>query len=427
MSQAPSLPPMVSRLRLLLWMVVCVLSVDALAHGERNQEPFLRMRTAHFYDVTWSATKIAVNDEVVIEGKFRLFEDWPVNLPEPKVSFLGNGTPGPVFVRTESWVNGQPAIQSMALKRNRDYAFKTVLKGRIPGRHHVHPMLNVQGAGPLLGPGNWVEITGRASDFKLPIITLDGTRIDNLEHWGVSTVVGWHLVWVALAVCWLAWWGRRPLLIPRHVALSDGNERHLITRNDLIAGASLIVIVVSLVVGGFIWTEAKYPRTVPLQAGRAVVKPLPKSLAPIEITVERATYDVPGRSMKIRAEVHNGGDRPIRFGEFATSNLRFVNHELPAAMARVSPDYPRDLIPPNGMVVSDNTPLAAGETRTVEFDMTDAAWEVDRLTSLITDPDNRVGALLFCFNDRDERLIANLSGSIVPIFTNLLASTPTSH
>ena len=59
-----------SRAFLLLLGVVVVL--PALAHGERNQEPFLRMRTAHFYDVKWSADKIAVNDEVVVTGRFRL-------------------------------------------------------------------------------------------------------------------------------------------------------------------------------------------------------------------------------------------------------------------------------------------------------------------------------------------------------------------
>ncbi len=419
----PTKPKAGYRLQALLWIITSITSFTAVAHGERNQEPFLRMRTAHFYDVSWSAANIAVNDEVVIEGKFRLFDDWPVNVPEPDVAFLGNGTPGPVFVRTESWVNGQAAIQSMKLKRNRDYAFKTVLKGRIPGRHHVHPMLNVEGAGPLLGPGNWVEITGHADDFKLPMTTIDGTQIDNLEHWGVSGVIRWHAVWIVLAIAWLAWWIRRPLLIPRYAAILEGNERVLITQRDLIAGASLIVIVMGLIVGGFLWTEAQYPRTVPLQGGRAVIKPLPKSLAPIDLTVERATYDVPGRSMKIRAVVHNGGPRPIQFGEFVTSNLRFVNPESAAAKALVDPRYPKDLIPRNGLIVSDNTPLQPDETRTVEFDMTDSAWELERLTSLINDPDNRVGGLLFCFDDRNERLIANVSGSIVPIFKDLLAGT----
>jgi methane/ammonia monooxygenase subunit B len=404
-----------------------LVTLVAHAHGERNQEPFLRMRTAHFYDVTWSTSKIAVNDEVTIEGRFRLFEDWPVNLPEPDVSFLGNGTPGPVFVRTESWLNGQPAIQSMKLLRDRDYAFKTVLKGRIPGRHHVHPMINVNGAGPLLGPGNWVEITGRAADFVLPMTTLDGTHIDNLETWGTRSVMGWHLIWVALALFWLAWWTRRPLLIPRFAVIGSRNERELISRADLVVGAGMIITTVALVVGGFVWAEEKYPRTIPLQGGRAVVKPLPKSSAPVDVTVERATYDVPGRSMKIRASIHNGGDRPVLIGEFITSNLRFVNHDVPAATARVAPEYPTDLVPRNGLVVSDNTPLAPGETRVLVLDMTDAAWQVERLTAMLNDPDNRVGGLLFCYDDRDERIIANVSGPIVPIFTHRVADVAALH
>jgi len=55
------------------------------AHGERNQEPFLRMRTAMFYDVKWSADHIKVNDDVVVTGKFRLHPDWPANLPNRKL------------------------------------------------------------------------------------------------------------------------------------------------------------------------------------------------------------------------------------------------------------------------------------------------------------------------------------------------------
>ncbi len=412
---------------LLLGLLAFVAASEVAAHGERNQEPFLRMRTAHFYDVAWSTGKVNVNEDVVIEGKFRLFEDWPANLPEPEVAFLGNGTPGPVFVRTESWLNGQPAIQSVPLKIDRDYAFKTVLKGRIPGDHHVHPMVNVEGAGPLMGPGSWVQVAGRANDFVLPLTTLDGTKIDNLETWGVSSVVGWHSVWIVIAILWLAWWTRRPLLIPRLVAIDEGREKLLISRADLAAGAVLIVLTVSVVVIGFIWAENTYPRTIPLQGGRAVVKPLPRSDAPVEVIVERATYDVPGRSMQIRASVTNQGGRPIQFGEFATSGLRFVNRELPAAMAMVSPTYPKDLLPPSGLKLDDATPLAPGETRSILFDMTDAAWETERLTSLINDPDNRVGGLLFCFDDQGDRVIANVSGPIVPIFKDLVAHQGMTH
>jgi methane/ammonia monooxygenase subunit B len=278
-----------------------------------------------------------------------------------------------------------------------------------------------------MGPGAWVEITGRASDFKLPIKTLDGTEIENLETWGVPTVISWHAIWVVMAALWLTWWVRRPLLIPRHAAINDGNARLLINRSDLAVGAVFIVATVALVAGGFLWAEETYPRTIPLQGGRAVVKPLPKTDAPVEFVVERATYDVPGRSMQIRASVTNGGARPIRFGEFATSGLRFVNRSVPEAVAGVAPNYPKELVPPAGMVLSDDAPLAPGETRTLQFDMTDSAWETERLTSLLNDPDNRVGGLLFCFDDQGKRIIANVSGSIVPIFKDLVADTTMNH
>ena len=70
------------------------------------------MRSVHFYDLKWSTEKTTVNGEVTISGKFRLFTDWPNNVPKPEKVFLGNGTPGPVFARTESWINDEPAIQS---------------------------------------------------------------------------------------------------------------------------------------------------------------------------------------------------------------------------------------------------------------------------------------------------------------------------
>jgi methane/ammonia monooxygenase subunit B len=53
------------------------------AHGERSQEPFLRMRTIQWYDVEWGeeakggkATK--VNEVAIMKGKFHLAEDWQI-------------------------------------------------------------------------------------------------------------------------------------------------------------------------------------------------------------------------------------------------------------------------------------------------------------------------------------------------------------
>ena len=404
--------------RTFLLGVLALSSGAAVAHGERNQEPFLRMRTAHFYDVKWSTDKIAVNDEVVVSGRFRLFEDWPVNLPAPERAFIGNGTPGPVLARTESYLNGESAIQSGKLQINRDYEFKTVLKGRIPGRHHVHPMVNVEGAGPLLGPGRWVEVTGDHRDFKLPLKTLDGTVIDDLETWGVDNVLRWQGMWLLVAFVFLGWWVARPLLMTRYRALQEGFEDRLILRRDRVFGAVILVGTVLAVFGGASWAEQKYPRTIPLQGGQFRIEPLPESAEAVNVKVKHATYDVPGRSMKMQLEIHNGASKPLQVGEFVTANLRFVNHALPAATARVDAGYPADLLPRTGLTLPDNTALQPGETRTLVVEATDAVWETERLTSLLNDPDNRVGGLLFFYDETGQRYISNVSGAIVPIFTH---------
>lgn len=403
---------------LLLASLIGVGSVSpAFAHGERNQEPFLRLRTAHFYDVKWSTKSVPVNGVVVITGRFRLFKEWPANLPKPDVAFLGNGTPGPVFVRTESYINGVPAIQSAPLELDRDYAFKFVLKARIPGRHHVHPMINAMEAGPLLGPGEWVTITGSSADFKLPVKTIDGRLIPNLETWGLNRVYLWNGLWFAIAIVWLLFWLRRPLLITRYLAVTEGKEDELISNKDRIAGAVLLASTIVIVFVGYVTTDSAFPRTIPLQGGRASVEPLPFTPGAVKVYVTKSTYDVPGRSLKIEMNLTNEGPAPVQLGEFLTSNLRFINAGVPAAVKGLDPEYPRDVVPVNGLKVSDNRPIAPGETRKVAIAATDVAWEKERLTSLLNDPDNLVGGLLFFFDAAGNRSISNVSGPMVPVFT----------
>ena len=55
-------------------------------------------------------------------------------------------------------------------------------------------MLNVEDAGSIVGPGSWVEISGDADDFVLAVTTLTGEHIENLETWGMDTVIIWHLI-----------------------------------------------------------------------------------------------------------------------------------------------------------------------------------------------------------------------------------------
>lgn len=402
--------------------------IAASAHGERNQEPFLRMRTAHFYDVKWSTTEIPVNGEIVVTGKFRLFPDWPISLPLPDAAFLGNGTPGPVLVRTESYINGVPAIQSSKLELNRDYDFKIVMKGRLPGTHHVHPLLNIKGGGPLLGPGNWLTVTGDASDFALPVTAISGEVIENLETWGIGRVYGWYALWIVIALGWLGWWLRRPLLMPRYRALTEGGDRSLlVTNTDRIVGAGLAVLTILIVYWGVVSAQSTFANVIPPQGSRAVVVPVPEAPAPVRAVLTRGTYDVPGRSMKLDVTMTNSGPDPVQLGEFLTSNLRFINHDVPQAVAAVDPDYPKELIPPSGLKLSDGSPLQPGETRDLSIEATDVAWETERLASLVKDPDNTLGALLFFYDSEGNRTISTLSGPLVPVYTDLGQSVEAGH
>jgi len=403
-----------------VWALAAVVGgAPAYAHGERNQEPFLRMRTTHYYDVKFSVPEngvINVNDEMTLTGKFRLFSFWPRSVAIPGKLYMNAATAGAAFVKKESWVNEVPSIQSFDGQLGRDYEFKVVLKARTPGTWHVHPMVNVESAGGLLGPGVQVEVKGDQKDFTFPVTTLDGTEIADLSTYGMGNVYAWHIVWAVIALAWLFWWIKRPLLIPRFLMSRTGeHEEELVTRTDTVVAAGFTVLVIGLVTGGFFYAEIKYPEAIPLQAGTAFVDPLPVPPS-IPVKVKDAKYFVPGRTIVADLQITNNTDSPIQIGEFTSASLRFINQGVPAARASVEKGYPKEYIPPKGLAVSDDTPIAPGETRTVKIDATDTAWEVERLMGLLSDPDSSLGALMFFYDANNKRYLSELYGPLVPVF-----------
>lgn len=405
---------------LLRWVLLAVLAAQALpalAHGERAQEPYLRTRTAHWYDVTWSTNKMAVNEEITVVAKFRLFGDWPDAVQMPDTVFVSNATPGPVFARIDSYLNGVPARQSFRnLETGRDYEYKMVLRARVPGRYHVHPMIAIKGSGPLVGPGRYIDVTGARADFNYSLTAISGEKIDDLETWGVSAALGWHSIWLAIAAAWILWWVRRPLLIPRYIALQKEREDLLTTDADLKVGIAVLVVSVGLAFYGYHWAQAKYPRTIPLQAGTMYTPPLPAQAPVVKVEFQEAKYDVPGRSMRMALKITNIGSKPLRLGEFSTASIRFVNTNLPAARSNVDPGFPKELIARTGLVISDDSELKPGETKALRIDATDAAWEIERLTSFLTDVDSKIGGLLYFFDAEGNRHIAEVGGPILPVF-----------
>jgi len=384
----------------------------ASAHGEKSQAAFMRMRTIHWFDLNWSKDSVAVNDTMTISGKFHVFAGWPETVDKPEVSFLNIGIPGPVFIRAGSWIGGQLVPRSVQLELGETYEFKVLLKARRPGDWHVHTMMNVQGGGPIIGPGKWVTVTGSMSSFVNNITTLTGETI-NLETYNLDNIYFWHALWYAIGLAWLAFWVKRPLFVPRHIAVSSGKAKTLISATDKKVAVGFAVATIAIVAGSMGATNDKYPVTTPLQAGLLRgMKPIEMPEATVSVKVDDASYRVPGRAMQMTLTITNNGDSAIRLGEFNTASVRFLD----PAVLQDETGYPDDILAEEGLTVSDNSPLNPGETRTVEVTASDAAWEVYRLADLIYDPDSRFAGLLFFFDAEGNRQMTMVDAPLIPSF-----------
>lgn len=384
---------------IILWSLAC--ASMAGAHGEKSQEPFLRMRTIMWYDVQWSTEQLGVGEEMTITGKFHLFAEWPVGVvPPPTEAWVNVSVPGPQLLRKATYLNNIAQVNSVSLELGRDYEFKIVLQGRYPGRYHLHPMINVQGGGPIVGPGQWVAVTGDGGSFSNPVTTLTGQTID-LETYGLGRVVGWHFMTIVLAVAWLGFWlAPRPFL-GRLVLVEKGAEEELIANRDRQVGWAFLIAALLLVAGGYYLTNMTYPVTIPLQSGKVSIPPLAEAPRLVEATIERATYAVTTRTFTMDVRVVNKGAQPIHLGELSTANVRFLNPTLfPAAEHR--------------LIVESAEPINPGETKTIRAIAADAVWETERLT-MAYDPENRFAGLLMFFDtDGGRRIIAVGGGPVIP-------------
>ena len=390
------------------------LSPDAaLAHGEKALEPFVRMRTIQWYDLAWSKAKLNVNEEVVITGKFHVNADWPRGVAQPDATYLNVSAPGPVFIRTERYLNGQSSVSSSALKLGGDYDFKIVMKARTPGRFHLHPFVNLHDAGSVVGPGQWMEVEGDASAFTNQIKTLDGGVID-METYGLANGLAWHGFWIALGAAWLLWWVRRPLFIPRYKMLHAGQEASLVSPVDRMIGAAIIFVVPMIVFGANFVTDLQYPNAIPLQAAMDQIDPLPPAVdvGAVQIKIQRAEYNVPARAMIMTALLHNGSDHAVRVGEFATANVRFLNPAvIQSPQGEGAASAARE-----GLGIDTADPIAPGETRTIRITAKDSLWQRERLDGLIRDADTRMGGLLFLYDDAGRRYVSSVSAPVIPKF-----------
>lgn len=384
------------------------------AHGERSQEPFLRMRTMQWYDMKWSPKTTKVNGFATMTGKFHLAEDWPAAVGKPTRAFFNVGSPSPVFVRLSTKLNGHPTFISGPLELGRDYEFEVKLKARIPGRHHMHAMVNVKSAGPIAGPASWMNISGSWADFTNPIKTLTGKTIDT-ETYNWSNGIFWHVLWLSIGCLWIGYYVARPMFLPRSRVLLGYGDDLLLDPMDRKVGWAVAILTLAIVWGGYRYTESVHPYTVPLQAGESKVQPLPIAPNPVGIVVTWANYDVPGRALRVTMDITNNGDSPIKIGEFTTAGVRFVND---LGQENLDPDYPRELVA-TGLTMDDEAAIEPGETREINMEAKDALWEVQRLMALLGDPESRFGGLLMTWDEEGNRYINSIAGAVIPVFTKL--------
>lgn len=399
-----------------LLVVMVMLSASPVhAHGEKAQQPALRMRTVHWFDVDLSVRKLDVNQILVVKGSFIPSNSWPHHVAsiEDGSAFLNIGVPGPSFVRLETRINGTPGIRSTTFKRGERYDFEVTLKARTPGRYHLHPMVNVKDAGPMIGPGLWVEVGGSQTNFQNSVKTLLGQEID-LETYGFTHAAGWSAVWVVLGLVWFGYWLTKvPLILPRFRRASalGENADEMITTRDRQVALGILLVTLLLIAGGYFYANERWPITTPLQTGKIDTAILKREPSPVLVRMDDARYRIPGRSFRIALTVTNHGTSPLSIGEFASGGLRFIN----ASVQQVKPKDADDLVASDALRV-EGGPVQPGETRQVVIYADDAMWETQRMTTMISSPDAVVAGMVFFFDAKGRRYPVEISGPMIPLF-----------
>jgi methane/ammonia monooxygenase subunit B len=382
------------------------------AHGEKSQAAFLRMRTLGWYDLKWSKTAVSVNEEYEISGKVHFMKAWPATLRPPERCFVNVGQPGAMANRIGVWVGGQFTPRSMGLELGKTYEFRMLLRARRPGHWHTHVQISVETAGPIPGPGQYIDIKGNFGDFKDPIKLLNGSTID-LETYGIPSIYMWHLLWGVVGAGWIWYWFTRRGLLGRFMWVASGKEDEVITPQEKLVGAVTLGGMLLVVIIGYSIAATSFPYTIPLQAGDLHNLPtVDEPASPVQLKYLGGTYKVPGRELVINYKITNTGKEALRIGEFITAGLRFLNPDVYTTKV----EYPDYLLAERGLSLSDPSPIQPGETRDVTITIQDARWDTERLSGLAYDVDSSYAGMLMFFSPSGERYPVEVSGAVIPNF-----------
>ncbi|WP_328532165.1 methane monooxygenase/ammonia monooxygenase subunit B [Nocardioides sp. NBC_00368] len=351
-------------------VVLALPPAPASAHGETAQEAFLRMGTVAFWDVKYSAEKVAQGEELTITGTAKILETYPEQLAEPKLGFIGVIAPGPTVVIKERTVNGAPAPMAIEIEKGGVYQFKMVLQGRRVGHWHVHPIFGIHGAGSLIGPGQYVDVTESAGGFTNEVKLLSGKTAD-LENIGMGGVTFWNVIWLVIGFAWLLYWiVPKPtvtrLPVTSQIPLNtDGGAYGLITKKDHRVMNIMMGATIALVVGGMVWQAQAYPDKMPQQVLHFAPEDAVVDAKFVTADASDGAFDPATDTVTAKVKVTNTGTSPASVESFMTSTLTFPVAEAGSEGRSVQ--------------ISPATPIAPGETRELTMSITDEVWAKERL------------------------------------------------
>ena len=393
------------------------------AHGEAADEPFLKVLTTAFHDVSVSPTEVQIGQPVTVTGTVRVLRTWPYTMPAPERAYLTTVVPGPVFAMKERTVNGESAPHSIFIERDGVYQFRMVLIARRPGRWHVHPGLAVEGTGTLIGPGEYVNVTGDASAFTFPVTLMSGETV-NLDTFGGRFIWWFPFLGFLVGVVWMfwwTWWQHRTvtnLAVTLQVGLNDeGSDIGLITRKDHFWMNVLAGITVAILIAGWLYNVSPNVIRLPQQT----VWLDPPKLAAEESLAEakplRATYDEGTGTLLLNSEVKNVSSSPITLKQYTLGMASFVNGNE-QEMAKAGP---RDFV--GRLEVEPNTPIGPGETRAVRLRMTSKLFADERIVPTHAPQQFIAGLLRFQKAEGAQQMVL-MRSNIVPTEFGRLASAP---
>jgi methane/ammonia monooxygenase subunit B len=351
--------------------------VLASAHGEDSQEGFLRMETVAFSNVQFSADTIKQGDPVTITGQATILDTFPKNLGEPGMGYVNITAPGPVVLMKDRVINGAEAPDAIFIKKGNSYDFKMTMVGRLPGRWHVHPTMAVEGAGTLIGPGQWITVQDTGG-FANSLNLLNGQAV-NLETFGVEQMTIFQWLGFAIGLYWMLYWTWPRIGGANHRTVSklpvtlsiplntDGQDIGLITKQDHRVSNWLLAATIGLLAIGWIYQSVSFPIKIPQQVLRFEPPALPQPPQFSQAVAKSGTFDPQTSTLVMDVDATNTGKAPMTVSDFTTSSLTFVNQTA----AGTGSQYVMTVDPPG--------PIAPGETKTLRLTLRDPVWRDSRI------------------------------------------------